>query len=109
MTMPRVQTTEEGMQRAAQEFSDRANEFTGHLQSVNSQMSMLQATWTGAASQGFNQAMDSWEASFRNVINELINMLDVMGVTTKGYTQAEEDAASSAQSFAATLPGLPGI
>lgn len=109
MTMPRVQTSDEGMRRAAQEFSDRATEFTGHLQSVNSQMGSLQATWTGAASQGFNQAMDSWEASFQKVINELVNMLDVMGVTTKGYTQAEDDAASAAQSFAAALPGLPGI
>lgn len=97
------------MRRAAQEFSDRATEFTGHLQSVNSQMATLQSTWTGAASRGFNQAMDSWEASFQRVINELVNMLDVMGVTTTGYGQAEDEAAGSAQSFAAALPGLPGI
>jgi len=104
--MPRVQTTDEGMQRAAQEFSDRATEFTGHLQSVNSQMAVLQASWTGNASRSFNQAMDNWEASFQKVINELINMLDIMGVTTKGYNQAEDDAAGSAQSFASALPGI---
>lgn len=106
MTMPRVQTSEEGMRRAAQEFSDRATEFTGHLQSVNSQMAALQATWTGTASMGFNQAMDNWEAAFQRVINELINMLDVMGVTTKGYLDAEDQAASTAQSFGAALPGV---
>lgn len=106
MTMPNVQTSEEGMQRAAQAFSARATEFTGHLQSVNAQMATLQASWTGAASQGFNQAMDSWEAAFQRVINELVNMLDVMGVTTKGYIQAEDDAAGAAQSFASALPGV---
>lgn len=106
MTMPQVRTTEEGMQSAAQEFSDKAQTFTGALQNVNGQMGILQASWTGQASQGFNNAMDSWERSFQNVINELINMLDVMGVTTKGYVAAEDDAANTAQSFGAALPGI---
>jgi WXG100 family type VII secretion target len=106
VTMPVVQTTEPGMQAAAQEFSSRATEFTGHLQSVNQQMGMLQATWTGDASKGFNTAMDSWENSFQKVINELIHMMDVMGVTTKGYADAENTAASAAQSFASALPGV---
>ncbi|WP_067494989.1 WXG100 family type VII secretion target [Actinoplanes sp. TFC3] len=106
MTMPTVSTTEQGMQRAAQEFSDKATEFTSSLQAVNGQMSVLQSSWTGQASNGFNQAMDSWESSFQKVINELINMLDVMGVTTKGYVQAEDTAASTASSFGAALPGV---
>ncbi len=106
MTLPIVSTTEPGMQRAAQEFSDKATVFTGSLQSVNSQMASLQATWTGQASMGFNQAMDSWEASFQRVINELITMLDVMGVTTKGYIAAEDTASSAAASFGAALPGV---
>ncbi|MFI5934994.1 WXG100 family type VII secretion target [Actinoplanes sp. NPDC051494] len=106
MTMPNVQTSEEGMQRAAQEFSNKAQEFTGQLQAVNTQMGTLQASWTGQASNGFNQAMDSWEMSFKKVINELINMLDVMGVTTKGYTAAEDDASSTAANFGAALPGI---
>lgn len=106
MTMPTVSTTEEGMQRAAQEFSNRATEFTGLLQSVNSEMAALQVSWSGQASMGFNQAMDNWEAAFQRVINELINMLEVMGVTTKGYIAAEDDAASAASSFAAALPGV---
>ena len=106
MTMPVVQTSEEGMQRAAQEFSDKAQEFTGQLQAVNGQMGILQASWTGQASAGFNQAMDSWEGSFQRVINELINMLEVMGVTTKGYVAAEDDASSVAASFGSALPGI---
>ncbi|GIE19787.1 WXG100 family type VII secretion target [Winogradskya humida] len=106
MTMPTVSTTEQGMQRAAQEFSDKATEFTSSLQAVNSQMATLQGSWTGQASAGFNQAMDSWEGSFQRVINELINMLDVMGVTTKGYIQSEDTAASTANSFGAALPGI---
>src|SRR3954464_15464600 len=101
--MPTVQTTQPGMQAAAQQFSDRATEFTGHLQSVNSAMATLQGSWTGQASGGFNQAMDNWENSFKRVIDELIKMLDVMGVTTKGYAQAEDTAAQTAQSFAQAL------
>ncbi|NLU79858.1 WXG100 family type VII secretion target [Micromonospora sp. HNM0581] len=106
MTMPQVQTTEEGMRRAAQEFSDKATEFTGSLQAVNGQMGVLQASWTGQASANFNQAMDSWEAAFGKVINELVTMLDVMGVTTTGYRDAEDTAASTASSFGSALPGV---
>lgn len=106
MTMPRVSTTEEGMRRAAQEFSDKATEFTGSLQAVNGQMAILQGSWTGQASAGFNQAMDSWETAFQRVINELIKMLDVMGTTTTGYLQAEDTASSTASSFGAALPGV---
>jgi WXG100 family type VII secretion target len=69
-------------------------------------MATLQGTWTGSASNGFNQAMDSWENSFKRVIDELIKMLDVMGVTTKGYTDAEDTAAQTASSFAQALPGI---
>ncbi|BCJ52706.1 hypothetical protein Asp14428_41810 [Actinoplanes sp. NBRC 14428] len=106
MTMPVVQTTEPGMQSAAQEFSNKTTEFTGHLRNVNTEMATLQGTWTGTASMQFNQAMDSWEQSFQKVINELITMMHVMGVTTKGYAAAEDSAASSAKSFASALPGI---
>jgi WXG100 family type VII secretion target len=106
VTMPTVSTTEEGMQQAAQEFSDKATEFTGLMQAVNSQMASLQVSWTGQASMGFNQAMDNWEAAFQRVINELLNMLEVMGVTTKGYIAAEDEASGAAQSFATALPGV---
>lgn len=106
MTMPVVQTTEEGMRSAAQQFSDRATEFTGHLQSVNSEMATLQGTWTGAASSNFSNAMNSWEGAFQGVIQELIKMLDVMGVTTRGYSEAEDSAASTAGSFGSALPGV---
>jgi WXG100 family type VII secretion target len=106
VSMPAVSTTEPGMQRAAQEFSDKATLFTGDLRAVNGQMAILLASWTGDASRSFNQAMDNWENSFQQVINELLKMLEVMGVTTKGYQTAESDAASVAQSFGAALPGF---
>ena len=106
MTMPTVQTTQKGMQSAAQEFANRASEFTGHLQSVNANMARLQGSWSGQASAGFNQAMDNWENSFKKVIDELIKMLDVMGVTTKRYAEAEDTATDTAKSFAQALPGV---
>ena len=40
------------------------------------------------------------------MINELLNMLEVMGVTTKGYQAAEDEASSVANSFGAALPGI---
>jgi WXG100 family type VII secretion target len=106
VTMPNVSTTQDGMQFAIGQFEEKANEFTGLLQSVNSDMAQLQSSWTGQASGGFNQAMDNWENAFKNVIDELIKMLDVMGVTTKGYADAEDTAYQTAQSFSQALPGI---
>lgn len=94
------------MQFAIQQFEDKATEFTGLLKNVNTDMAQLQASWTGQASGGFNQAMDNWENAFKNVIDQLINMLGVMGVTTKGYAQAEDTAYQTAQSFGQALPGI---
>ncbi|MET7747693.1 WXG100 family type VII secretion target [Micromonospora sp. NPDC005367] len=106
MTMPRVATTQGGMENAAREFADKANEFNGYLKSVNSQMAVLQASWTGKASNGFNQAMDSWEKAFQGVINELVHMLEAMHQNVKGITAAEDQAANTAQSFVDALPGI---
>ncbi|MFV2009106.1 MULTISPECIES: WXG100 family type VII secretion target [unclassified Micromonospora] len=106
MTMPVVQTTDPGMQAAATEFAAKTQEFTGHLRSVNTQMTTLQASWRGDASNSFNQAMDNWERSFQTVINELMHMMDVMGVTTAGYRAAEDDASQAARDFGAALPGI---
>ncbi|GIJ50332.1 hypothetical protein Val02_72180 [Virgisporangium aliadipatigenens] len=106
MTLANISTVEVGMQQAARHFDDTVTEFTGSLRAVNTQMAMLQASWTGRASKGFNQAMDNWEASFLGVINELVHMLAVMGATTQGYIAAEDEAANTAQSFAQALPGI---
>ncbi|MFR9727731.1 WXG100 family type VII secretion target [Saccharopolyspora sp. MS10] len=103
---PQVQTSQPGMQQAAQIFSDRASEFTQELQRVNSMMATLQGSWTGSASTNFNAAMDNWERSFQAIITKLINMMDVMGVNTKDYVSAEDSAASTAQSFTSALPGV---
>jgi ESAT-6 family protein len=104
--MQPVSTTEAGMQSAGREFQDKAQSFTEQLKAVNGQMAILQGSWTGKASKNFNQAMDNWETAFRNIINELIHMMEVMGVTSAGYKAAEEDAADDAQNFMTALPGF---
>ncbi|GAA4826714.1 WXG100 family type VII secretion target [Saccharopolyspora rosea] len=103
---PQVQTSQPGMQHAAQVFSDRATEFTQELQRVNTMMATLQSSWTGTASRNFNTAMDNWEKSFQAIINQLLHMMDVMGVNTKSYVSAEDHAANTAQSFTSALPGV---
>lgn len=101
-----VQTSTEGMQRAGQAFADTASDFTGRLQAINSEMATLQASWTGTASTSFNTAMDSWEKAFQKVITELLGMLEAMGVNASEYQAAEDEAASTAQSFVTALPGF---
>ncbi|RQW95938.1 WXG100 family type VII secretion target, partial [Micromonospora chalcea] len=37
------------------------------MRAVNGQMAVLISSWTGQASQGFNQALDNWENAFQRV------------------------------------------
>lgn len=106
MANQNVQTSQQGMQHAAQVFGDRASEFTQELQRVNTMMATLQSGWTGSASVNFNSAMDNWERSFQVIIKKLMGMMDVMGVNTKDYVAAEDTAVNSAQSFSSALPGV---
>jgi WXG100 family type VII secretion target len=106
VSQPMVRTTEEGMKHAADQFGEKASSFTSDMQRINSEMATLQASWKGSASMTFGQAMDAWESAFQRVINELIGMMDSMGVNTQEYRSQEESAASGAASFAAALPGV---
>ncbi|MEU6128262.1 WXG100 family type VII secretion target [Saccharopolyspora sp. NPDC047091] len=103
-----VQTSTPGMQSAGQKFSDTASDFTRDMHAVNTMMATLQSSWHGDASRNFNQAMDNWEKSFNIVINKLIGMMEVMGINSKDYVTAEDDATSKAGSFSSVLP-LPGV
>ncbi|MET0491505.1 MAG: WXG100 family type VII secretion target [Actinoplanes sp.] len=118
MSQPLVGTTQEGMQNALKEFEGKSTQFSGTLQSVNTQMAALQASWDGNASSNFNGAMDSWEGGFRRVIDALNSMIESLGGNKQMYSAQEDDAASIASSFASALPnavsdspaaGLPGV
>ncbi|KAA5830113.1 WXG100 family type VII secretion target [Saccharopolyspora hirsuta] len=104
-----VQTATPGMQQAAQHFSQTASDFTTQLRRVNTTMAALQASWHGEASQRFNVAMDNWELSFNKIIEKLLHMMEEMGVNTKAYVAAEDEATNVAQSFVSALPPLPGV
>jgi WXG100 family type VII secretion target len=109
MTMPNLRTTEEGMSRAVQLFEATTQEFNGYLLSVNQSWATMQASYGGQSSQAFGQGMDSWEDQFVVVINNLIDMMQKMGVTITSYKSAEEDAAQTANSFTNALPNFQAL
>lgn len=100
MAMDQVSVTQEGMTGAAQEFGNVANEFIGYLQNINSEMATLQSTWAGQASGAFNQAMDGWESNFKIIIDQLLGLMESMGVNTQNYTANEEAAVGTAGQWA---------
>ncbi|OLR92197.1 WXG100 family type VII secretion target [Actinokineospora bangkokensis] len=107
MTNP-VSTDTLGMQRAAQQFEAASSESTGHLRSVNETILALQSTWKGDASNNFSRAMNDWENQFQIIINELNNMIQVMGGNAKAYDAAEQEAVNLAPQFG-FADGLPGL
>lgn len=105
MTHPAVSTTQQGMASARAEFESKTQLFLSQLQSVNSEMATLQASWQGTASANFNAAMDQWEQGFQRVITALNGMIESMGGNANMYGQQEDAAAAIAQSFGGALPG----
>jgi WXG100 family type VII secretion target len=102
--MPNVRTAEEGMQRAAQLFQSTTEEFNSYLQGVNGAWATTSVAWGGTSSNNFGGGIDAWENQFVVVINNLIDMMQKMGVTVNDYGNAEMEAANTAPSFANALP-----
>lgn len=95
-----------GMANAASLFQDASSQSTSQLSSINSEMAALQATWTGAASARFSDAMNSWENNFMVIIRKLNDMIEAMGGNAQGYDQQAEEAANLAGSWSAGLDGI---
>jgi WXG100 family type VII secretion target len=104
MTTPIVRTTEEGMRTAVSLFESTTEEFNGYLKGVNGAWATMRADWGGDSSNHFGGGIDAWENQFVVVINNLIDMMQKMGVTIDGYKSTEEEAANSAASFTNALP-----
>jgi WXG100 family type VII secretion target len=107
--MPNLRTTEDGMQRAVQLFESTTQEFNGYLLSVNQSWATMQASYGGQSANAFGSGMDSWEDQFVVVINNLIDMMQKMGVTITEYKNAEEEAATTANSFMHALPNFQAL
>jgi WXG100 family type VII secretion target len=104
-----LQTTEEGMQLARQAFQDKTTEFNGYLSSVNTQWADLAAVYAGHSANAFGSGIDAWEQQFTVVINNLVDMMDKMGVSIGAYKNAEETAADTAGAFAGGLPDFNSL
>lgn len=109
MTSPNLRTTEEGMQRAVRLFESTTNEFNGYLQGVNRSWQAMAAVYAGHSANAFGSGVDAWENQFVVVINNLIDMMQKMGVTINLYKSAEEEAASTATSFSNALPDFQSL
>ncbi len=109
MTMPNLRTTEEGMQGAVKLFEATTGEFNGYLKGVNSSWQAMAAVYAGHSANAFGQGVDAWENQFVVVINNLIDMMQKMGVTISMYKGAEEEAASTATSFSNALPDFQAL
>jgi uncharacterized protein YukE len=101
---PGVSTTDPGMVATGNMFADYNTEFIKLLGSENDETNMLLTVWKGPASQQFGQAMDSWETSFKKIIDQMNLLMEGMGVNVGWYRQQEQSATDDATQFAGAIP-----
>lgn len=106
MTGPNVSVDTTGMSHAASLFQDASSQSTSQLSSINAEMAALQATWTGAASIRFSQAMNSWEENFMVIIRKLNGMIEAMGANAGDYEKQADEAANIASAWSTGLDGI---
>lgn len=106
MTGPNVSVDTSGMANAASLFQDASSQATSQLTSINSEMAALQATWTGAASLRFSDAMNSWEDNFMVIIRRLNGMIEAMGGNAKDYEKQADEAVNLASAWSTGLDGI---
>jgi hypothetical protein len=91
MTMPNLRTADEGRQRAVQLLESTTHEFNTYLQGVNSGWQAMTADYAEHSANVFGRGVDAWENQFVVIINNLIDMMQKMGVATDLDKNADED------------------
>jgi WXG100 family type VII secretion target len=59
-------------------------------QSMMSQLVSLQSSWTGTASSAFQQVVDQWRATQRQVEESLANINTALATAGRQYAEAEQ-------------------
>ncbi|MFH8249439.1 WXG100 family type VII secretion target [Microbacterium sp. B2969] len=62
----------------------------GETQSMLSQLTHLQSTWSGGAAVAFQGVVDQWRATQRQVEDALAGINSALGVAARQYADAEQ-------------------
>ncbi|SDT74632.1 WXG100 family type VII secretion target [Actinoplanes derwentensis] len=100
MTTP-ISVRVEDLQRAHEDFVSAIGTSRKQLAEMESQISTLGVSWTGAAATAFNRSLQDWGQQFQNVIRQLEGMRGRLeevgskyGATSEVATQLATGAAT---------------
>ena len=83
------------MQKAAQQVQQVSEEIGGELRSLMSNLEPVAGAWKGSAASAFQQLMARWQEDANKLTQALQGISELLDNTTKSYSSAEQNNASS--------------
>jgi WXG100 family type VII secretion target len=88
-------TTTDVMQKAAQQVQQVSEEINSELRSLESNLAPVASTWKGNAQAAFQQLMERIMSDAQKLTQALTGISESLDSSTKAYSTAEQDNASS--------------
>lgn len=83
-----------GLEAAAGDIQNSANQIQGRLDELGSQLAPLRADWTGAASEAYQQAKTKWDSAMADMRNLLAEIGSQVSSSNSDYQATENRNAS---------------
>jgi WXG100 family type VII secretion target len=98
------------MKQLAGQYADKISQFQSTRNNVAAEIQNLASHYSGESARIYFQALNEWDAEFRQVIDAATTMRDRLLSQAGENVSQEADRAQQAQSVAAAMGnGLPGL
>ncbi|MFT4148349.1 MAG: WXG100 family type VII secretion target [Micrococcaceae bacterium] len=87
--MAQYQVDSEAVQQASQKVRASIEGVRGEIQSMGHQLTQLQSTWTGQASQAFQSVISQWQTTQKSVENDLEAINQALNTAGVQYASTE--------------------
>jgi WXG100 family type VII secretion target len=91
------------MQKASQQVQQVSEEINSELRSLMSNLEPVASAWKGSAASAFQQLMARWQEDASKLTQALQSISEMLGSTTKSYSQAEDTNASQISQILGSL------
>ena len=87
--MAQLQVTFQDLASGSSALKSGSSNIESQLQAMRSQVEGFHATWQGSAKNQFDNLLQQWESSGRQLLEALRGISDILGQASQAYEQAE--------------------
>ena len=98
-----VSAADGALQRGASIVNSSKTDIIGELNSIQSQLSSIGGSWTGAGATAFQQTFQAWQDKSRKITNALEQFEQNLRDSQSAYSQTDDTSAQAQNKFMGRL------